>query len=92
MASPLLMMFMTLSVIVAASMAMAICFGAMMRVGERIDSDNPSPDTCRTCALTNQERLDSYCRVKRRETDGQVRCEYRKKIGNPVMLHKTIPA
>jgi hypothetical protein len=64
--------------ILIASTALASLFGLMMSHGDRLQSEVAAPSTCQSCALTTQERLDSFCRLQRREMDGRVECRFRR--------------
>lgn len=64
--------------ILLASTVLASLFGFIIRHGDRLQSEQDTPDTCRSCALTPQERLETMCRAQRREVNDRVECSYRK--------------
>jgi hypothetical protein len=64
--------------ILLASAVLASLFGLMISHGDRLHSEQATPDSCRSCALTPQERMETLCRAQRREVNGRVECHYRK--------------
>jgi hypothetical protein len=78
MMNTILVAFSILTGILIASTVMASLFGFVMQHGDRLDSDVAAPSTCQSCALSAQDRLDSFCRAQRREINGRVECRYRR--------------